>query len=98
METTAKKVGGVYILNGSKTWITNSPIADLAIVWAKDISDGGQIKGFIVERGMPGFTTPVIKGKMSLRASTTGMIMLEDVSVPVDNLLPNVKGLKVTCE
>ncbi len=92
METRAKKVSGGYLLSGSKTWITNSPIADIAIVWAKD--DKGEIRGFIVERGMKGFSTPKIEGKLSLRASITGMIMLDDVLVPEENLLPNVKGLK----
>merc|ERR1711916_160752 len=82
METRAKKVpGGGYLLNGSKTWITNSPIADIAVVWAKDEED--VIRGFIVERGMKGFETPKIEGKMSLRASITGSISLDDVEVPV---------------
>jgi len=80
-------------LNGSKTWITNSPIAHIAIVWAKDQSDG-KIRGFIVERGMKGFTTPKIEGKMSLRASPTGMISLDNVEVPEENLLPKAVGLK----
>lgn len=94
METRAKydSQAKSYILNGSKTWITNSPIADIAVVWAK--CDDGHIRGFIVERGFPGFTTPKIEGKFSLRASVTGMIMLEDVVVPEANLLPKVKGLK----
>jgi glutaryl-CoA dehydrogenase len=91
METRAKKVPGGYVLNGSKTWITNSPIADIAVVWAKD--EAGDIRGFIVERGMKGFETPKIEGKMSLRPSITGMIMLEDVEVPDCNYLPNAKGL-----
>jgi len=90
METKAVKKGDKYILNGSKTWITNSPIADVAIVWAKL---DGIIKGFIVERGMKGFTTPKIEGKMSLRASITGMIMLDNVEVPEANLLPGAQGL-----
>lgn len=96
METKAKynAKDGVYVLNGSKTWITNSPIADVAVVWAKCVDDGNKIRGFIVERGMPGFTTPRIEGKFSLRASTTGMIMLEDVVVPEANMLPKVTGLK----
>lgn len=96
METKAKynAKDGVYVLNGSKTWITNSPIADVAVVWAKCVDDGNKIRGFIVERGMPGFTTPRIEGKFSLRASTTGMIMLEDVVVPQANVLPKVSGLK----
>ena len=91
MKTNAKAVPGGYILNGAKMWITNSPISDLAIVWAKD--EGGIIRGFIVERAMKGFSTPKIEGKMSLRASITGEIVLEDVFVPEENLLPNAQGL-----
>ena len=91
MKTNAKAVPGGYILNGAKMWITNSPISDIAIVWAKD--EGGIIRGFIVERGMKGFSTPKIEGKMSLRASITGEIVLEDVFVPEENLLPNAQGL-----
>jgi glutaryl-CoA dehydrogenase len=91
MKTNAKQTAGGYILNGAKMWITNSPIADIAVVWAKD--EGGVIRGFIVERGMKGFSTPKIEGKMSLRASITGEIVLEDVFVPEENLLPNVQGL-----
>jgi glutaryl-CoA dehydrogenase len=91
MKTNAKQTAGGYILNGAKMWITNSPIADIAIVWAKD--EGGVIRGFIVERGMEGFSTPKIEGKMSLRASITGEIVLEDVFVPEENLLPNAQGL-----
>ena len=90
MVTRAEKVGDGYLLNGAKMWITNSPIADLAVVWAKL---DGKIRGFIVERDMPGFSTPKIEGKMSLRASITGQIVLEDVLVPQANLLPNVAGL-----
>ncbi len=90
MVTTAKPVDGGYVLNGAKMWITNSPIADLAVVWAKL---DGDIRGFVVERGFDGFSTPKIEGKMSLRASITGQIVLEDVFVPEDNLLPNVRGL-----
>ena len=90
MVTVAKKVGDGYLLNGAKMWITNSPIADLAVVWAKL---DGVIRGFVVERGFKGFSTPKIEGKMSLRASITGEIVLEDVMVPEENLLPNVKGL-----
>jgi glutaryl-CoA dehydrogenase len=92
MTTRARKAEGGFRLSGAKTWITNSPIADLAVVWAKD--DAGDIRGFIVERDMPGFETPKIEGKFSLRASTTGMIQLDDCFVPEANLLPNVKGLK----
>ena len=90
MITRAEKTGGGYLLNGAKMWITNSPIADLAVVWAKL---DGKIRGFIVERGMKGFETPKIEGKFSLRASITGSISLNDVEVPEENLLPNVKGL-----
>ena len=90
MVTRAEPVDGGYVLNGAKMWITNSPIADLAVVWAKL---DGKIRGFVVERGMKGFSTPKIEGKMSLRASITGEIVLEDVEVPEENLLPNVSGL-----
>ena len=88
---------GDYILNGQKFWITNSPIADVCVVWAKTIdhgSDAPVIRGFLVERGMKGFDTPETKGKLSLRASITGEIVLNDVRVPKANLLPGVKGLK----
>ncbi len=90
MITRAEPVSGGYRLNGAKMWITNSPIADLAVVWAKL---DGVIRGFVVERGFDGFSTPKIEGKMSLRASVTGEIVLDDVLVPEENLLPNVKGL-----
>jgi glutaryl-CoA dehydrogenase len=100
MKTRAKKDGGDYILNGAKMWITSSPIAHLAVVWAK-VDDGSgkgddasSIRGFIVERGMKGFETPTMHGKMSLRASPTGEIVLTDVRVPAANMLPEVKGLK----
>lgn len=92
MVTRARKEAGGYRLNGAKMWITNSPIADLAVVWAKD--DAGDIRGFIVERDAKGFSTPKIEGKMSLRASITGEIVLDDVLIPEENLLPEVKGLK----
>ena len=91
MTTRAKKISGGYVLNGAKMWITNSPIADLAIVWAKD--DAGEIRGFVVERGHKGFSTPEIKGKVSLRASITGEIVLDNVEVPETALLPKAKGL-----
>jgi len=91
MRTRAKKVDGGYILNGSKTWITNAPIADCAVVWAKD--DEGTLRGFILDRGMKGLTFPKIEGKFSLRASITGMIMMEDVFVPEENRLPGVRSL-----
>lgn len=93
METYAVQDGGKdYILNGSKTWITNSPIADVFVVWAKD--DEGDIRGFLLDRGMRGISTPVIEGKLSLRASCTGEIVLEDVRVPKSRMFPTVKGLK----
>ena len=91
MRTRARKVDGGYRLSGSKNWITNSPIADLAVVWAKD--DEGKIRGFLVERGMKGFETPKIEGKCALRASATGMIMLDEVEVPEANAFPEVRGL-----
>jgi len=92
METKAKydPLKRCYILNGSKCWITNSPIADVFIVWGR--TENGKLRGFILERGMEGLTTPVIKGKFSLRASITGHISMEDVEVPEDNILPNVVG------
>ena len=90
MSTRAKKVDGGYLLNGAKTWITNSPIADVAVVWA---NLDGKITGFVVERSFDGFTTPKIEGKFSLRASITGQIMLDDCFVPDENRL-NVEGLK----
>ncbi|MCB2096663.1 MAG: acyl-CoA dehydrogenase [Parvularculaceae bacterium] len=91
MRTRAEKVSGGYRLNGSKMWITNSPISDLAVVWAKL---DGEIRGFIVERGVKGFSTPKIEGKLSLRASITGEIALDDAVVPEDALMPGVKGLR----
>ncbi len=92
MRTRAKKTANGYVISGSKTWITNSPIADVFVVWAKD--DAGEIRGFILEKGMKGLTAPKIEGKFSLRASTTGMIMMQDVEVPESAMLPGVKGLK----
>ncbi|WP_114911144.1 acyl-CoA dehydrogenase [Acidibrevibacterium fodinaquatile] len=92
MRTRAKAVEGGFVLNGSKTWITNSPIADVFVVWAKD--DAGDIRGFVLERGMAGLSAPKIEGKFSLRASMTGMIMMQDVFVPAENQLPGVKGLR----
>lgn len=92
MRTRAKAVDGGFLLNGSKTWITNAPIADVLVVWAKD--DAGDIRGFILERGMAGLVQPKIEGKFSLRTSITGMIMMQDVFVPAENMLPNVKGLR----
>jgi glutaryl-CoA dehydrogenase len=92
MLTNAKKTDGGYILNGSKMWITNGTIADIAIVWAKD--DNGDVRGFIVEKDFKGFSAPEMHGKWSLRASVTSELVLEDVFVPDSHLLPNVKGLK----
>ena len=91
MKTTATAVDGGYKLKGNKMWITNSPIADVMVVWAKL---EGEIHGFILERGMEGLSTPTIEGKFSLRASITGEIVMQDVLVPEENLLPGVKGLK----
>ena len=91
MTTRAKKISGGYVLNGAKMWITNSPIADIAVVWAKD--EAGDIRGFVVERGHKGFSTPEIKGKVSLRASITGEIVLNNVEVPETALLIKAKGL-----
>ena len=90
MVTRAEKVPNGYRLTGAKTWISNSPIADIAVVWAKL---DGKIRGFIVERGTEGFSTPKIEGKLSLRASVTGEIVLDNAFVPEENLLPNVSGL-----
>jgi glutaryl-CoA dehydrogenase len=90
MVTRAERASGGFVLNGAKTWISNSPIADVAVVWAKL---DNVIRGFIVERGTKGFATPKIEGKLSLRASTTGEVVLENAFVPEENLLPNVKGL-----
>lgn len=93
METKARMNDeGDYILNGAKNWITNAPIADVFIVWAKD--DAGDICGFILERDMPGLTTQYIDGKCTLMASATGMLAFEDVKVPKENMLPLVRGLK----
>jgi glutaryl-CoA dehydrogenase len=94
MRTRAEKVDGGYRLTGSKMWITNSPIADMAVVWAKSAAHEGAIRGFVLERGMEGFSTPKIEGKLSLRASITGEIVMDRVFVPEENLLPNVAGLK----
>lgn len=92
MITNIKDGGDHYILNGAKMWITNSPLADIAVVWAKD--EAGDIRGVIVERGMEGFTTPKIEGKWSLRASHTGELVFDNVKVPKENMLPEAKGLK----
>lgn len=92
MATRAKSVPGGYRLTGSKTWITNSPIADVFVVWAK--TDDGVIRGFVLERGTEGLSTPTLHGKVGLRASITGQIVLDEAFVPEDAILPNVKGLK----
>ncbi|MBA44597.1 MAG: acyl-CoA dehydrogenase [Magnetococcales bacterium] len=92
MRTNAKKTDGGYILNGEKTWITNSPIADVFVVWAKD--EEGDIRGFVLEKGMKGLSAPKLEGKMSLLASDTGMIVMQDVFVPEENKFPDIKGLK----
>ncbi|MCY4223420.1 MAG: acyl-CoA dehydrogenase [Bacteroidetes bacterium] len=97
METTALRVEGGWRLNGAKMWITNSPIADLAVVWAKakeSPNDSGEIRGFLVERGSEGFTTPKTGNKMSLRASITGEIVLQDVFVPDNRVFPDIRGLR----
>ena len=94
MRTRADRIDGGYRLNGAKMWITNSPIADVAVVWAKSTAHNDAIRGFLVDRGMQGFSTPKIEKKLSLRASITGEIVLEDVEIPEANLLPNVSGLK----
>ena len=92
METRAKKVDGGYSITGSKMWISNSPIADVFVVWAKD--DEGKIRGFVLEKGWKGLSTPAIHGKMGLRASTTGEIVMDQVFVPEENAFPEVRGLK----
>ena len=94
MRTTAVRTADGYRLTGTKTWITNAPIADVFVVWAKSEDHGGAIRGFVVERGAPGLTTTVIEGKLSLRASVTGLVHLDDVAVDEDSLLPGVEGLK----
>nr|WP_210281632.1 acyl-CoA dehydrogenase [Pseudochelatococcus contaminans] len=94
MKTRAEKIDGGYRLNGSKTWISNSPIADVFVVWAKSAAHDGQIRGFVLEKGTKGLSAPKIDGKLSLRASITGEIVLADVEVGEDALLPNVAGLK----
>ncbi|CAN7468562.1 acyl-CoA dehydrogenase [Pseudorhodoferax sp. LjRoot39] len=97
MATRAYKVDGGYKLKGSKMWITNSPIADVFVVWAKEVSAGGQlgpIRGFVLEKGMKGLTAPAIHGKVGLRASITGEIVMDDVFVPEENAFPEVQGLK----
>ncbi len=94
MKTRAEKVQGGYVLNGSKMWISNAPIADVFVVWAKSAEHGNEIRGFVLEKGMKGLSAPKIGGKLSLRASVTGEIVLDNVEVGEDALLPNVSGLK----
>ena len=94
MKTRAEKTAGGYRLNGAKTWISNAPIADVFVVWAKSAAHGGEIRGFILEKGMKGLSAPKIEGKLSLRASVTGEIVLDNVEVPEDALMPDVSGLK----
>ncbi|MEM9085873.1 MAG: acyl-CoA dehydrogenase [Pseudomonadota bacterium] len=94
MKTYAKQDGDDYVISGSKTWISNSPFADVFVVWAKSEEHGGGIRGFILEKDMEGLSAPKIEGKISLRASTTGMIMMDEVRVPSSALLPHVQGLK----
>jgi glutaryl-CoA dehydrogenase len=92
MVTNIKDDGDAYILNGAKLWITNSPVADLAVVWAKD--EEGKVRGMVVEAGSPGFSAPEIHGKWSLRASITGELVFEDVRVPKENVFPEIRGLR----
>ncbi len=94
MNTRAIRTGKGYTLNGSKTWISNAPVADIFIVWAKSEEHDGAIKGFILEKGMKGLSAPPIEGKLSLRASVTGEIVMQDIDVPEENLLPAASGLK----
>ena len=94
MKTTARKTAGGYVLNGTKMWISNSPIADVFVVWARSDAHGGRIRGFVLDKGMKGLSAPKIKGKLSLRASVTGEIVMQDVEVGEDALLPGVEGLK----
>jgi glutaryl-CoA dehydrogenase len=93
MITRARQVDGGYSLSGAKNWITNSPIADVFVVWAKSDAHGGKIKGFVLDKGMKGLAAPKIEGKFSLRASVTGMIQMDEVLVPEENLLPHAEGL-----
>ena len=92
MKTRARKTASGWVLNGAKNWISNAPVADVFVVWAK--CEDGAVRGFVLEKGMDGLAAPKIEGKFSLRASSTGMIMMDDVQVPEDNLLPGVSGLK----
>ena len=94
MTTRARKTDGGYLISGAKTWISNAPIADVFVIWAKSDAHGGAIRGFILEKGMKGLSAPKIEGKLSLRASITGMVMMDEVEVGEDALLPDVEGLK----
>jgi len=94
MRTRAEKIDGGYRLSGSKTWISNAPIADVFVIWAKSDAHGGGIRGFILDKGMKGLSTPKIEGKLSLRASITGMVMMDGIELGEDALLPEVQGLK----
>ncbi|MFN6924219.1 MAG: acyl-CoA dehydrogenase [Tabrizicola sp.] len=94
MKTTAKKTANGYVLNGAKMWISNAPIADVFVVWAKSEAHGGKIRGFVLEKGMKGLSAPKVGGKLSLRASITGEIVMKDVEVGEEALLPFVEGLK----
>jgi glutaryl-CoA dehydrogenase len=94
MRATARADGDGYIINGTKTWISNAPFADVFVVWAKSEAHGGKVRGFVLDKGMAGLSAPKIAGKLSLRASTTGMIVMEDVRLPASALLPNVEGIK----
>tara|TARA_B110001454_G_scaffold207034_2_gene218009 strand:- start:821 stop:1996 length:1176 start_codon:yes stop_codon:yes gene_type:complete len=94
MRTFARKDGTGYVLSGAKTWISNAPFADVFIIWAKSEADDGKIRGFVLEKGMAGLSAPKIEGKLSLRTSTTGMILMDDVKVGADAILPDVEGLK----
>ena len=93
MRTRARKVDGGYVLSGTKTWITNAPIADVFVVWAKSDAHGGKVRGFVLDKGTPGLSAPRIEGKLSLRASVTGGIVMEDVELPEDAILPGVEGM-----
>ncbi|SHI67151.1 acyl-CoA dehydrogenase [Wenxinia saemankumensis] len=94
MKTTARRTATGYVLNGTKTWISNAPIADVFVVWAKSDEDGGKVRGFVLEKGTKGLSAPKIEGKLSLRASVTGQIVMQDVEVGEDAILPHVSGMK----
>jgi glutaryl-CoA dehydrogenase len=94
MRTRAERATGGYRLSGTKTWISNAPIADVFVIWAKSAAHGGAIRGFVLERGVDGLSTPRIDGKMSLRTSVTGQVVLDGVDVPESALLPHIEGLK----